>query len=116
MRRAGSLGGRLRAPPQLRNVLHKTWLLKRRAPLGLCCELLVPLLVIGAMALGYMVSATSVVPAGNYEQVLQGGPGAKMEKSGIRGWIRAWIFFFRMCSIVPGITDNFWCGIAEAHL
>eukprot|EP00667_Euglena_gracilis_P011025 EG_transcript_11238 len=55
---------------QLRNVLHKTWLLKRRAPLGLCCELLVPLLVIGAMALGYMVSATSVVPAGNYEQVL----------------------------------------------
>eukprot|EP00667_Euglena_gracilis_P005341 EG_transcript_5377 len=54
---------------QVFNVMHKNFILKRRSKASTCCELLVPLLVVGMLILGYKLSSTTNFVANNYVDV-----------------------------------------------
>eukprot|EP00667_Euglena_gracilis_P011291 EG_transcript_11534 len=59
----------MRTYHQVCNVMRKNWVLKRRSKCSTCCELLVPLLVVGMLILGYKLSSTTDFLAKNYVDV-----------------------------------------------
>ena len=56
---------------QIRMVLYKNWLLKRRSLFASLCEILVPLIVIGVLVFGFSLSEFKTVDANNYIEIVR---------------------------------------------
>ena len=54
---------------QIKMVLYKNWLLKKRSKCASCCEILVPMIVMGVMVFGFKLSSDELILANNYDEI-----------------------------------------------